>query len=52
MSMCGDSSQVHAIPVGMYRGVVEGVESGHCTARIEVKVGPGGCLIVDYESRL
>lgn len=50
MSTPGRSSHVHEIPAGIYRGVVEGVESGHCTARIEVKVGPGGCRIVDYEA--
>lgn len=31
------------IPPGIYRGVVSGAESGHCTARIEVRPGP-----VDY----
>lgn len=50
MSVRGRSSQVHEIPAGMYRGVVEGVESGHCTARIDVTVGPGGCRTVDYEA--
>ncbi len=35
---------------GIYRGVVDGVESGHGTARIEVRGGPGGCRIVDYEA--
>lgn len=44
------SSQPLEIPAGIYRGVVEGTESGHCTARIEVRVGPGGCRIVDYEA--
>lgn len=38
------------IPAGIYRGVVEGSESGHCTARMEVRPGPGGCRIVDYEA--
>jgi hypothetical protein len=35
---------------GLYRGVVDGGESGHCTARIEVRSVPGGCLAVDYEA--
>lgn len=48
--MSGRMSQVAEIPPGTYRGVVEGIESGHCTARIEVKIGPGGCRIVDYEA--
>lgn len=50
MSTPDRSSHVHEIPAGIYRGVVDGVESGHCTARIEVKAGPGGCRIVDYEA--
>lgn len=29
---------------------MSGVEGGHCTARIEVRSGPGGCRIVDYEA--
>lgn len=41
---------VDDIPPGIYRGVVSGVESGHCTARIEVRPGPGGCRIMDYEA--
>lgn len=48
-NICGSGS-VHEIPAGIYRGEVEGVESGHCTARIEVRIGPGGCRIVDYEA--
>lgn len=36
------------VPPGIYRGVVVGRESGHCTARIEVRAAPGGCLTVDY----
>lgn len=35
---------------GIYRGVVAGPESGHCTARIEVRAAPGGCLTLDYEA--
>lgn len=44
------SCAVSEIPAGLYRGVVDGLESGHCTARIDVRVGPGGCRIVDYEA--
>lgn len=29
---------------------MSGIESGHCTARIEVASAPGGCLIFDYEA--
>lgn len=43
-------ADVLEIPAGVYRGVVEGIESGHCTARIEVRRGPGDCQIVDYEA--
>ena len=43
-------ADIQEIPVGIYRGVVEGIESGHCTARIEVRRGPGECRIVDYEA--
>lgn len=50
MSTSGRSSQPLEIPAGIYRGVVEGIESGHCTARIKVRVGPGGCRIIDYEA--
>lgn len=35
---------------GIYRGTVHGVESGNCTARIQVTSGPGGCRIIDYEA--
>ncbi|GAB2445561.1 hypothetical protein GCM10027062_27880 [Nocardioides hungaricus] len=38
------------IPPGIYRGTVDGIESGHCTARIEVRSAPGGCVAVDYEA--
>lgn len=38
------------IPPGTYRGTVEGIESGHCTARMEVRAAPGGCVTVDYEA--
>lgn len=37
-------------PAGLYRGQVEGSESGRCEARIEVRKIPGGCLAVDYEA--
>lgn len=37
-------------PPGIYRGIVKGIESGHCTARIEVREAPGGCLTIDYEA--
>ena len=37
-------------PPGLYRGEVEGAESGRCEARIEVRRIPGGCLTVDYEA--
>lgn len=35
---------------GLYRGLVTGTESGECSARIEVRAAPGGCLTVDYEA--
>lgn len=38
------------LPVGLYRGRVEGAESGPCEARISVARVPGGCLTVDYEA--
>lgn len=38
------------MPPGIYRGVVAGRESGRCTARIEVRAAPGGCLTVEYEA--
>jgi len=38
-----------AVP-GIYRGTVEGIESGHCTARIDVRAAPGGCRTIDYEA--
>ena len=38
------------VPPGIYRGVVAGVESGDCIARIEVRAVPGGCLTVAYEA--
>jgi len=37
-------------PPGLYRGRVEGAESGRCEARVEVRKIPGGCLSVDYEA--
>ncbi len=43
-------SEANLIPPGIYRGTVEGIESGHCTARIEVRAAPGGCVSVDYEA--
>lgn len=41
---------VSDIPPGIYRGTVRGIESGECTARIQVRSGPGGCRIVDFEA--
>jgi hypothetical protein len=38
------------IPSGVYRGTVDGVESGRCVARIEVRELPGGGFSVDYEA--
>jgi hypothetical protein len=38
------------LPAGLYRGRVEGRESGSCEARLEVRPVPGGCLAVDYEA--
>ncbi len=35
---------------GLYRGLVTGLESGECSARIEVRQAPGGCLTIDYEA--
>ncbi|MHB1508264.1 MAG: hypothetical protein ACYCST_01595 [Acidimicrobiales bacterium] len=43
-------SPLAGCPAGLYRGRVEGAESGSCEARIEVKKIPGGCLAVDYEA--
>lgn len=44
------SSPLVGCPAGLYRGRVEGFESGPCEARIEVRKIPGGCLTVDYEA--
>lgn len=38
------------LPSGLYRGRVEGAESGPCEARIAVARVPGGCLAIDYEA--
>lgn len=38
------------IPAGLYRGLVTGLESGECCARVQVRQVPGGCLAVDYEA--
>ncbi len=46
----GYMHSVSQIAPGIYRGTVHGVESGNCTARIEVASGPGGCRIIDYEA--
>jgi len=43
------NSLLKATP-GLYRGLVTGLESGACSARIEVRSAPGGCLTVDYEA--
>lgn len=37
-------------PPGLYRGLVTGLESGACSARIDVRRVPGGCLTFDYEA--
>ena len=44
------SAPLSGLPAGIYRGRVEGTESGPCEARIEVGVVPGGCLSVNYEA--
>lgn len=44
------SSNLLNTPLGLYRGLVTGLESGECSARIEVGRAPGGSLIVDYEA--
>lgn len=44
------SSPLSGCPPGLYRGRVEGTESGACEARIEVRAIPGGCSSVDYEA--
>lgn len=38
------------VPPGIYCGVVAGIESGCCVARIAVRAVPGGCLTADYEA--
>lgn len=38
------------IPPGLYRGRVEGPESGPCEARLLVTRLPGGCVSIDYEA--
>lgn len=38
------------VPAGTYRGLVTGLESGECSARVKVRRIPGGCLAVDYEA--
>jgi hypothetical protein len=38
------------LATGTYRGLVTGLESGECFARIEVRRIPGGCLAIDYEA--
>lgn len=38
------------LPPGLYRGRVDGAESGSCEARLEVRRVPGECLAVDYEA--
>jgi hypothetical protein len=43
-------SPLAGCPAGLYRGRVEGPESGPCEARMEVRTIPGGRLTVDYEA--
>jgi hypothetical protein len=38
------------LATGTYRGLVTGLESGECSARLEVRRIPGGCLAIDYEA--
>jgi hypothetical protein len=38
------------LPAGLYRGLITGLESGECSARIQVRQIPGGGLAVDYEA--
>lgn len=45
-----DAAHVLTAKPGLYRGLVTGLESGECSARIEVRRAPGGCLTVDYEA--
>lgn len=44
------SNGLLGMPPGLYRGLVTGTESGECSARIEVRQAPGGCLTLDYEA--
>lgn len=44
------SNSLISTPPGLYRGQVTGLESGDCSARIEVRRAPGGCLTFDYEA--
>lgn len=44
------SNELLSARSGIYRGLVTGPESGDCSARIEVRRAPGGCLTVDYEA--
>lgn len=46
----GPMSPLAGCPVGLFRGHVDGAESGRCEARIEIRKIPGGCLAVDYEA--
>lgn len=43
-------SQLSGLAPGTYRGLVTGPESGECSARMDVRRIPGGCLAVDYEA--
>lgn len=45
-----DANTLLEIPAGLYRGLITGLESGECSARIQVRQIPGGCLAVDYEA--
>jgi hypothetical protein len=45
-----DANALLGMPAGLYRGLVTGLESGECSARIRVRRVPGGCLAVDYEA--
>lgn len=38
------------LTAGTYRGLDTGMESGECSARLEARRIPGGCLAVDYEA--
>ncbi len=48
--MASADAGILRLPAGLYRGTVEGPESGHCDARVEARRIPGGCVSLDYEA--